>query len=299
MFADDTSCLCEGNNIDQLVNYVNNEMQKISNWLTINKLALNISKTKYIIFRTKGKRLPDNLPLVTINTNKIGDTQSAEYIFLLTRVYNNAISIEDRSYKLLGVYFDEYLTFDKHTDIICSKLSRANFCLRRVANKVPEKQLKNLYHALFHPHLLYCLNITCCTSKTNINRIVCLQKKAIRIVNKAQYNAHTAPLFKYCNILPFNEQIMYQNLTFMHSLFYNYAPRSFSNSTRRNETNENDYNLRNQNIMYVPRARIDQFKRLPIYNLPNLWNMAGDLIHYSNPITFSVALKLQLFENLN
>jgi hypothetical protein len=274
-------------------------MQKISNWLTVNKLALNISKTKYIIFCAKGKKLPENLEQVVINTNKIGSEQFDDGIFPLTHIFNDSVSDEDKSHKLLGVLFYEHLSFDKHIDILCLKLSRANFFLRRVANKLSENLLKNLYFALFHSHLLYCLNITCCTSKTNLNRIKLLQKKAIRIINKVKNNAHTSQLFKNCNILPLEEQIRYKNLTFMHSLYYNYAPRSFNNCIRRNETNENGYNLRNQSIVTVPRARTDQFKRLPIYNLPNLWNSAGDIIFHSNPITFSIALKQQLLENLS
>ena len=31
----------------------------ISNWLKVNKLSLNVSKTKYMIFHTKNKYIPD------------------------------------------------------------------------------------------------------------------------------------------------------------------------------------------------------------------------------------------------
>ena len=34
---------------------VNTEIKKISKWLKINKLSLNIKKTKYIIFKNKQK----------------------------------------------------------------------------------------------------------------------------------------------------------------------------------------------------------------------------------------------------
>jgi hypothetical protein len=85
----------------------------------------------------------------------------------------------------------------------------------------------------------------------------------------------------------------------MHSLYYNYAPRSFRNTIRRSEEREQAYNLRNNNTVIVPRFRIEFFKRFPIFNLPNKWNLAGDLIYHNNPTTFSVALKMELFEKVS
>jgi hypothetical protein len=298
-FADDTSCLSQGNNINDVIKFMNIEMQKISNWLTINKMALNISKTKYIIFRARGKSLPANLVPLCINTNKIGGVHDESKIYEISRVHSGA-NKEDQQYKLLGVYLDEFLSFDYHVNSLCTKLSRANFYLSRVSNLLSTNALKNLYHALFHPHLLYCLVITSCATKTKLNRITTLQKKAIRIINKAKKNQHANPLFIQSKILPFNDLIYLSNMKLMHSIYYNYAPKSFQYSFRKAEIQEtpDNYNLRNHNLMIVPRFRVDSFKRCPMYNLPFLWNTANDVIHHNNPTTFQIALKHDLFENL-
>jgi hypothetical protein len=55
LFADDTTCLSKGKNLNDLVTYVNSELYKIALWFKANKMAVNTSKTKYIIFRTHGK----------------------------------------------------------------------------------------------------------------------------------------------------------------------------------------------------------------------------------------------------
>ncbi len=39
-------------------NIINNEFANISDWLKLNKLSLNIKKTKYMIFHTPMKRVP-------------------------------------------------------------------------------------------------------------------------------------------------------------------------------------------------------------------------------------------------
>jgi hypothetical protein len=55
LFADDTTGLAKGANLQELISYVNLELQKMANWFRSNKMQLNASKTKYIIFRTKNK----------------------------------------------------------------------------------------------------------------------------------------------------------------------------------------------------------------------------------------------------
>ena len=171
LFADDTSCLAEHNNLNELILFVNGELQKIANWFRSNKMAVKISKAKYVIFRTKGKKIDDNISPVTFNNNEMGVQNDPKNIFMLERVYTGNPEQEHRFYKLLGVYLDEYLSFDKHVSYICAKLSRANFCIKRAANKLSKKALTSLYYALVHPHLLYCNNILNCTSSKNLTKI--------------------------------------------------------------------------------------------------------------------------------
>ena len=50
-FADDTTCRYSSASISNLYNVMNDELEKLNQWFRANKLCLNISKTKYIIFR--------------------------------------------------------------------------------------------------------------------------------------------------------------------------------------------------------------------------------------------------------
>ena len=71
LFADDGTCLAKDANLNNLIKYVNNELQKISNWFLSNKMAVNTSKTKYIIFHTQGKQIGNNVQLL-FNSNEMG-----------------------------------------------------------------------------------------------------------------------------------------------------------------------------------------------------------------------------------
>ena len=50
LYADDTSVLLNVKNINELMDIINNEIQKLYIWLRANKLTLNIDKTYYMIF---------------------------------------------------------------------------------------------------------------------------------------------------------------------------------------------------------------------------------------------------------
>ena len=71
MYADDTTLYC---NIDQCVNeyIINEELHKLTEWLGANKLALNISKTKYMIFHTSNRKITyPNLKINNINSERV------------------------------------------------------------------------------------------------------------------------------------------------------------------------------------------------------------------------------------
>ena len=54
------------------------------------------------------------------------------------------------------------------------------------------------------PYLNYCNLVRASSYKTSLQRIVILQKRVIRIVNKSDYCAHTDPIFKKLNLLKFH-----------------------------------------------------------------------------------------------
>ena len=68
MYADYTTLYCNvSNNVtDDLLNY---ELSKIWHWFGANKLALNVSKTKFMVFHTVNKHVI--YPKLTINETNI------------------------------------------------------------------------------------------------------------------------------------------------------------------------------------------------------------------------------------
>jgi hypothetical protein len=300
LFADDTTCLAENRNLHDLISYVNTELNKLAIWFKANKLAVNVSKTNYVIFRTRGKRVELNGLNVVFNSNDLDIEQpDPSNIQILDRIKDDHNDEKMRTFKLLGIYLDEHLTLNKHVAHITAKLTRSIYLLRRVKNLISSASLKKLYFSLFHSHLLYCSNIYGSTSQSNLNKIFVLQKKAIRIITNSPYLAHTNPLFLANDILPFDKLLTYNRLMFMHSVAYNYAPPSFDNTWLINADRNTGHNLRNQEYFSLPNVRIEQFRKFPLYALPLEWNYLSENIRlHHNRTTFKIALHDHLLESL-
>ena len=60
LFADDTGFLKSSTNVKTLIDDSNKELEWAAVWFKANKLSLNVSKTKYIIFRNNKMPLEEN-----------------------------------------------------------------------------------------------------------------------------------------------------------------------------------------------------------------------------------------------
>jgi hypothetical protein len=99
----------------------------MATWFRCNKMAVKTSKTKFIIFRTRGKVIDNDNVAILFDDNEPNVDDDPNLIFPLTRVYDNNPNLNNRTYKLLGSQLDEYLNLNHHVSQICGKLSRALF----------------------------------------------------------------------------------------------------------------------------------------------------------------------------
>ena len=80
---------------------INNELSKVFQWLSINRLSLNVMKTKFMIFHNKNKKIHNIVPAPNINN------------ILIERVQN---------FNFLGIVINEQLNLNTHIDILCRKI---------------------------------------------------------------------------------------------------------------------------------------------------------------------------------
>ena len=179
LFADDTNAIYVGKSYTQLINLINSDLLNISNWFKRNKMALNESKTKFIIFHKKHNKPPDNFPITLNGVN-------------LERVHTT---------KFLGVLINENLDWSAHANHVCNKISRSTAILAKLKHYLPKYVLLTIYTSLCISHISYALTVWGGSPKNVMNRLRVLQKKGIRHVCNAKYNSHTEPLFRRCKVL--------------------------------------------------------------------------------------------------
>jgi hypothetical protein len=295
LFADDTAGFGQGKNLKDLTSYVNQELQKIANWFRSNKMAVNTLKTKFIIFRTRGKRIDPQDCRLVFNNNEIGLPEDPALITDISRIHNEG---EEKSFKLLGVMLDEYLSFEAHVNNLCVKISKSLFCMNRIKNFVNPASMKMLYFAMVQSHLVYCINIYGCANKTTLNRLFLKQKEAIRIMSNVGYRDHTSPLFVNHKILPLEKLIKMSNLKFMHCFVNNRLPFSFNEMWITNRNRNPALQLRNADDFYVPAHRFETVKRFPYFTFPKLWNEEPVSKHIQSKKIFCASLKSALLSSI-
>ena len=184
LFADDACLTLRDKNVSKLENLTNQELIKINNWRKLSKLSINYSKSNYIIFSKTNDNKQYN---ISIEGN------------ILERV---------KEVRYLGVYIDEKLSWKSHINKLKSKLISASYILSKLRYCVDIPTLKMVYFSLVYPKLNYCVTAWGGIAKSNLQPIVNLQKKIIRIITYKSYISPTKPIFLQLKTLPFNSIYM-------------------------------------------------------------------------------------------
>ena len=202
-YADDTTLIVRGKNVTDLEQKTMQNLRQLEQWLIQNKMLLNINKSKCMLFggSSNERKLID----IKLHGDKVA-------------------SVDD--FKLLGITLDYKLCWKPHIDYVRSNLAKSLYSIRTLKNILPKSLLRQIYFALVHSHLQYGTVLWGNASSAALNPIIIQQKKAIRLINKAHYNAHTAGLFKQSNILTLENIFILQETKFVHSFYQNHIGNS-------------------------------------------------------------------------
>ena len=131
--------------------------------------------------------------------------------------------------KFLGVLIDDRSLWKDHISLISSKVSRGLGAINRVKYILPAKSLLLLYHTLIYPHLSYCCVAWGSAAQTNLQHLISLQKRALRLITNSEFRAASKPLFSKLNLLTLEDICLLQTLQFMAKFKLKLLPVSCSN----------------------------------------------------------------------
>ena len=137
LYADDTSVLLSEKDYSDLIKLLNSELDKLSNWLSANKLSLNVKKSYYMVFH-RAKLKIDKLAAIKMNG------------VFLQRI---------NSLKYLGVIIDHKLNWTQHIAHVRNIVSKGIGIMYRARNYLTKNSLKSLCVSYIYPYLIYCVEI--------------------------------------------------------------------------------------------------------------------------------------------
>ena len=226
-YADDTTLLCDLNNDNDIETSINDELCKITNWLLVNQLSLNVKKTKFMVFHSGRKHVV--YPILSINGTVIERVDT--FIFL-------------------GLHISHDLKWKPHIQTMSQKLSKITGILHRLKEKYSSSILKKIYNTLMLPHLNYCI----LSWGFQCQEIYLLQKHAIRNIEKADYRAYTEPIFKSLNLIKVQDIYYLAILKFYSKLINNNLHYYFDDLMPHFSMGATNYNIRNPDLQ-LPRIR--------------------------------------------
>ena len=137
LFADDTTLLYSHKSLQTLEKVVNSELKKVCEWLTVNRLSLNIQKSNFVISHPPQKKIDREIAI------NVYDNNTGQYL-----------SLDRKNYvKFLGVFIDSNLKWSHHINYVALKISRIVGIIARLRHFVPTQTLLMIYRSLILPYL--------------------------------------------------------------------------------------------------------------------------------------------------
>src|SRR6267154_1827567 len=183
LFADDCTVWRSGKNLSQIQYHLQNDLNIISDWCKKWGFQINIEKTVGIIFTNKLNLIKEKFSL------KIDD---------------NLIKFQN-SCKLLGVIFDNHLSWKQHIDLLINKSSRALNILRCISGTSwgsNKDTLLILYKSLILSNLDYCSFTYSNSAPSNLKKLDTIQYKSLLLATGGLKGTALKALLGECAELP-------------------------------------------------------------------------------------------------
>jgi len=246
--------------LSTLQSMVNNELLKVHDWISLNKLSINCAKSMYLL---TGKKIQSDLAedfFITLGNHQIKREQSVKY---------------------LGVIVDEKLNLSTHLKQIETKLAFASSVIYKTRNIIPLKTLKLLYYCFAYTHLSYCVTAWGSAATSHFKPIYVKQNNILRNMTFSNYDAQVSPIYKRLKFLKAQDIYKLELAKLMHNFRDGLLPSIYNGLFQRSSDLHN-YNTRyacNQNY-FIPSVHSNIGKKLISYKGAVIWREIN--VEYKN-----------------
>ena len=239
MYADDTTSIVSSSNVEEIEIISQEAIATFVQNIESKNLVINEGKTNYMIFNFKKKiNFEPYLSIADIEIERVKST------------------------KFLGFMIDDQLSWTEHVNYISRKINSGLYVLRRITKLCDLNCSKMIYFSLIYSHITYGILLWGNSSQQNLNKILLLQKRAIRYMCNLDYSSSCKGNFRELHLLTAPSLFVY------YSILYIYQHKN--NLTKLGESH--DHNTRHRNTLAFPRHNTTKFEKQVIYNGLKLYN---------------------------
>ena len=204
-YADDTTLYVKlGNQPDNDTAIFEQCLTDTATWFLENDMQLNPSKSEAMLLGTAAK-LQKSSPAQPLSING-SPIPTSKHI------------------KIIGVTFDNSLTFNQHTSNICQESNFHIRALRHIRPLIDQTTANTLACSIVHSRLDYCNSLLAGTSDHNIKRLQVVQNNLARVVCSASRRDSATELLKKLHWLPIKYRIEYKLAAITHKVINDKSP---------------------------------------------------------------------------
>lgn len=217
-----------------------------------------------------------NANYLTINPSKSEDLEF--------NINSNNSSVV-KSIKFLGIHLESGLGWNTHIQNVMNKISKSLYMLRILKNNVSTDTLLAAYYGHLYSHLNY--GILLWGNHSSVNKVLLMQKRAIRIIAGVGPREHCKPLFVKFRILTVYSMYILSCLL--------YVRRNINSFTTFAQVH--NYNTRNNSNLYPEKVKFSLTQNNFVYNSVKIFNNLPLDLRNIPLLAFSRRIRTKLLGN--
>ena len=276
MYADDTITHTAGKKIEVVEPKLQTSGGDFNTWCIENNKRVHYGKTH--AFVVGSKHITSTYVSISVTLNE----QSIESV---------------NAQKHLGITLDTNLTWEPQIDLVCQNVSCKLTLMKLLSKYLNQNSLKQYYNSYVLPVFDFGCVVWGNTTHSNLTRLVKLQKRAARMILKADFMTPSEQLFKELNRLPFPKRVQYHTCLMVYKRITGKAPEYISSVlTYVSEHHKRQTRSTALDFLHSPRSHSAYFDRSFSVQCPKLWNsLPADIRNSTSINRFKSELKRFFF----
>ena len=160
-YADDNVISCAGSSVEEIRHVLSHEIKNLLDWFNANSLAANPSKFQAML---------------------LSNVYTSSFEAELGLVINDTQVNSTDSITILGVIVDNKLNFNDHIYTLCAKADKQLNALLRLSKSLDKDSKLAIYKSFIMSNFNFCPVVWMFTSKSSLNRLEDIQRRALRFV---------------------------------------------------------------------------------------------------------------------